>query len=114
MGPFGAISEVSHHCFLDLWPPNCLDPAYSASPIYNHPKQKIVIMSDTIFEKKPAFFRVTSAEMFFEADAEVAEDIQLDEAIEKEIDDLIAESAQSIKDKLGVTCEHRVSSSNLV
>jgi hypothetical protein len=41
------------------------------------------------FDKKPAFFRVTSAEMFFEADVEAIEDIQLDDAVEKEIDDLI-------------------------
>jgi hypothetical protein len=27
-------------------------------------------MSDSTFEKKPAFFRVMSAEMFFEAEAE--------------------------------------------
>ena len=52
-------------------------------------------MSKTIFEKKPAFFRVTSAEMFFESDAEnskadaASEEIKLDEAVEKEIDDLI-------------------------
>ncbi|MEG3991243.1 hypothetical protein QUA13_29670 [Microcoleus sp. S28C3] len=46
-------------------------------------------MSNTTFDKKPAFFRVTSAEMFFEADVEITEDIQLDEAVEKEIDDLI-------------------------
>lgn len=54
-------------------------------------------MSDTTFDKKPAFFRVMSAEMFFEADVEVTEDIQLDEAVEKEIDDLIAELAQPIR-----------------
>ena len=50
-------------------------------------------MPDTIFEKKPAFFRVTSAEMFFEADAEVSEDVHLDESVEKEIDDLIKSAA---------------------
>lgn len=54
-------------------------------------------LPNTIFEKKPAFFRVTSAEMFFEADSEVSEDIQLDEAVEKEIDDLL-ESIQTLSD----------------
>ena len=46
-------------------------------------------MSSDVFEKKPAFFRVTSAEMFFESDIEAVEDIQLDESVEKEIDALI-------------------------
>lgn len=49
-------------------------------------------MSSHIFEKKPAFFRVTSAEMFFEADTETTEDIQIDQSIEDEIDALIQSS----------------------
>lgn len=50
-------------------------------------------MSETIFDKRPAFFRAMAAEMFFEAESAdtdaIMKDLELDPAVDAELDAIL-------------------------
>lgn len=50
-------------------------------------------MAEDVFAKKPAFFRIMSAELFFEADA-ASEDFTVEDStiVDAELDEILAES----------------------
>ena len=47
-------------------------------------------MTDYPFQKKPAFFPSVSAEIFFEAEAEVEELMTLDVDLDSELDEILS------------------------
>ncbi len=47
-------------------------------------------MNDNLFNKKPAFFPSVSAEIFFEAEAEIEELATLDVNLDSELDEILS------------------------